>query len=508
MHSAGRSAYGSSPPSTSGTGSSYTSVRRHRSYTIFDKERYILANFRFVLRHGRQLANSDGSIDWKAVEQVLIPVSEPPICPICLECPPRIPKMTRCGHIFCWTCILQLFDPSVSPSIESANDASPKNRNWRRCPICFEDLHFRQLKSVQFYEASAPKAGQSTSFALLRRHARHLTLQTDKVSAEPFEKTRHQSPSEIIRDVRIDEQSELLAMLAEEHPSDSHKSAIERALTMVEDRIGELSTIADDDSAFASTSSSSENSSPTAKESFYFHQSSNGYPAFLDSLSIKMLRHEFGDYARFPEVIAAPVLEVDEMTIGADFRKRHRYLSHLPIGLVFSSCLLDLSGVVGETTMAAFEKELELRNQIRLRKLRSAHQQTPYLSQSAVALHSSLHEKLYMSEPNIVEITASTDEDGVMSFTPRSPPIQATASTAFSTWSSAAASANMPLGTDDDVNFPSIASVAISKAPEAAIGSPPAFSYIDTTTTQQKEPAKKTPLKFVLVGSSGHRRAR
>ena len=45
----------------------------------------------------------------------------------------------------------------------------------------------------------------------------------------------------------------------------------------------------------------------------YFHQSIDGYPAFLDGLTVKMLKQEFGAYEKFPEVIRAPVLEVEDV---------------------------------------------------------------------------------------------------------------------------------------------------------------------------------------------------
>ena len=34
-----------------------------------------------------------------------LPTHEIPECPICLY-PPKAAKMTRCGHVFCWCCIL------------------------------------------------------------------------------------------------------------------------------------------------------------------------------------------------------------------------------------------------------------------------------------------------------------------------------------------------------------------------------------------------------------------
>lgn len=52
-------------------------------------------------------------------------------CPICMDIP-ITPKMTRCGHIYCWPCILRYLD---------IND----ELNVAGCPICHASILKKEL---------------------------------------------------------------------------------------------------------------------------------------------------------------------------------------------------------------------------------------------------------------------------------------------------------------------------------------------------------------------------
>ncbi|KAI9309191.1 hypothetical protein BJ944DRAFT_194635 [Cunninghamella echinulata] len=110
------------------------------SYQPYNKERFLNANYRFIVKAtGNYIANTiepDSSFDWDDIEQVLIAGDENPSCPICLS-PPTAARVTKCGHIFCFNCILhylELRDPK---------------KQWRKCPICWESIYARDMKSVR-----------------------------------------------------------------------------------------------------------------------------------------------------------------------------------------------------------------------------------------------------------------------------------------------------------------------------------------------------------------------
>ena len=76
----------------------------------YNKEQYLQANCQFVVKssgdYSVHLADPDTIVNWDLVEQVVLKTTASvPSCPICLY-PPKAAKVTRCGHVFCWPCIL------------------------------------------------------------------------------------------------------------------------------------------------------------------------------------------------------------------------------------------------------------------------------------------------------------------------------------------------------------------------------------------------------------------
>ena len=463
--------------------------RRSKTHPIgVDRERYILANFRFIVRQGASFS-VDSSIDWTSIEQVLIPVSDPPICPICLECPPCLPKMTRCGHLFCWTCIFQLFDSTESsPKLERCSN---RQKNWKRCPICYDDIHFRHLKSVQFYNVEVPMTGSFSTFVLLKRQqgSSEVQVSSDKQGSS-FEKIQTLTNKEIMEQIIEPEQAEIRTLISED---DATRQYLELALTMNDDRIRELESFEPTNDA---RSQECENSTV-----FYFHQSIDGYPAFLDGLTVKILKQEFGEYEKFPEVIRAPVLEVEDVLVTPDFKRRNRHLAHLPLGLTFANCQLDLSSIVTPATLEAFERDLKRRQVSREKRICASE----IIRSSPLSICFS--EKAFMSEPNLCLDVTDTEEDFDTAFPSSlacSPPSRPFSLTQH-TWSSAAALANLPLGHSDDINFPSL-----SKSLNNPLSNLPAASYTDATssTTNDSSRRRVDSTKFILAGASGQNRPR
>ncbi|KAL7310028.1 hypothetical protein PS15m_010836 [Mucor circinelloides] len=124
------------------------------SYQPFNKERFINANFRFMLNptgnYIYQLADPDINFDWDTIEQVLISSAEAQSCPICLS-PPTAARVTKCGHIYCLPCILHYLELRES------------KKNWRKCPICWDSIYEADLKPVRIMKPYAVSDHASSS---------------------------------------------------------------------------------------------------------------------------------------------------------------------------------------------------------------------------------------------------------------------------------------------------------------------------------------------------------
>ncbi|OSD03542.1 hypothetical protein PYCCODRAFT_1434440 [Trametes coccinea BRFM310] len=150
--------------------------RTGNQHGIWNKERFVNAQYRFVMNptgdYTVHFADPDIYFQWHDILQIIVPrgnqlsatsaSQEAGIltCPICLS-PPTAPRMTKCGHIFCFPCILHLISTSDQPK-------------WVRCPICFDSVNERQLKAVKWLDEvpspddadDTPAEGSSSSATL------------------------------------------------------------------------------------------------------------------------------------------------------------------------------------------------------------------------------------------------------------------------------------------------------------------------------------------------------
>lgn len=76
--------------------------------------------------------------------------SSKPLCPICLS-EPSAPRMTRCGHVFCYPCLLHY--------LEVGEEAKSQGR---KCPVCTDVVLRKDLKSVRWNDAAAEALSHGT----------------------------------------------------------------------------------------------------------------------------------------------------------------------------------------------------------------------------------------------------------------------------------------------------------------------------------------------------------
>jgi len=87
-------------------------------------------------------------------------------CAICLD-KPIAPRSTRCGHVFCFPCILHHF------AVLNDGNEKLKISAWHKCPICHKEVLKRKLKlatiSKELARVHKPEIGKNISFELMNR---------------------------------------------------------------------------------------------------------------------------------------------------------------------------------------------------------------------------------------------------------------------------------------------------------------------------------------------------
>ncbi|XP_060893547.1 RING finger protein 10 isoform X2 [Labrus mixtus] len=201
----------------------------------FNKELFLQANCQFVVTDDQDykahFTDPDTLVNWDCVQQVRIYSHEVPSCPICLY-PPVAARITRCGHIFCWPCLLHYL--------------SLGEKSWSKCPICYEAVHTADLKSVVAMETRQYLAGELITMRLMRREKGSLVAMPSSkwvkveepvrfgdASLSPYSKLLLTSPAQVLNLV-AEEKAVLEAQLSQEE--DTQGCFIQSALCLLQER--------------------------------------------------------------------------------------------------------------------------------------------------------------------------------------------------------------------------------------------------------------------------------
>lgn len=201
----------------------------------FNKELFLQANCQFVVTDDQDykahFTDPDTLVSWDCVQQVRIYSHEVPSCPICLY-PPVAAHITRCGHIFCWPCMLHYLSLS--------------DKSWSKCPICYESVNTADLKSVVAMETRQYAVGDLITMRLMRREKGALVAMPSSewvkveepicfgdVRLSPYSKLLLASPEQVLGLV-AEEKSALQAQLGQEEGAQA--CFIQSALCHLEER--------------------------------------------------------------------------------------------------------------------------------------------------------------------------------------------------------------------------------------------------------------------------------
>ncbi|XP_058125982.1 E3 ubiquitin-protein ligase RNF10 [Anopheles ziemanni] len=405
-------------------------MRKHLTSTSYNKDQFLQANCQFVVRadedYGALLAVPDQLVEWGKIEQIHVLSSEEPRCPICLY-PPVAAKMTKCGHVYCWPCILHYLALS--------------DKAWRKCPICYDAIHLPDLRPAVSKPFHAFGNGEYVTLQLMRREKGTMTvvpvmeegairnnynceiphfdaiggnniltklLITDtEQMLNIMDRERMELENQLVADgadapeiVFVQQALELLAekrdklvsttVIAFPVAKKDDRAAIDLPSPPVEhekhvesvDSSGEETTVPtspdfviDEDSNFTVGDIDIVPTAQCAGQHYYFYQSVDGQPLFLHSINSRMLQATYGSLDRSPRRVTGRVVHKDSCSMDENLRRRLKYLQHLPVCTQFEVVELDFGaqsdGPVSGEVLAQFQDELTSRRRTRQKRERA-----------------------------------------------------------------------------------------------------------------------------------------
>lgn len=358
----------------------YHHHRSSKKYN-FNKEQYLQANCQFVVKTDISYdyrpfsITPDALVEWDQIMKILVSSSEESQCPICLF-PPKAAKMTRCGHIFCFACMLHYLSLS--------------DKTWRKCPICYESVHLQDLKSASSKQIHRSyKVGDIISLELMTREKGSLYVtkaneirNTNDKDFPKFSESETQftysklimaDPNEVVMIIK-QEMNELEFQLIEDGPDCPESIFVQQAMDILNIKAKELGKTIEEKAAATASSLNPSVAEfvPTVKpeavtddvldshdqrnelideecnltvndidittnnqSKHFYYQAPNAQNVFLHSINSRMLQQAHGNLEKSPQKIQGKIVQIECCTMNEDLRKRLKYLQHLPVSSVF-----------------------------------------------------------------------------------------------------------------------------------------------------------------------------
>lgn len=399
----------------------------------FSKEQFLQANCQFVVPTGSidysvHFADPDLAIDWSRVEQVRLHSMQPLKCPICLS-EPQAGKITRCGHVYCWSCLLHYLALSDKP--------------WRKCPVCSESIYKHDIRSVRGIVSRSLKVGDWIRFRLMYRErgsvlfypmnsipnqldsnheperlicennqqqfahllsANEQTILNEIIEKEKFDLLKQleddgEQPEACFIKQALEENNEREKFIRERLEKMKHdeetkikpkqpKEIEEKLLPtkpavvyenafddIIEPTLEEKSEVTIEDKPEINIAAAVDKNPSTASNGppgrHYFYQADDIYHTYLNGFNTRMLIHDYGSYQNCPDELNVRVEAIESYFMTEELRSQFRSLNHLPLTCEFQVVEVRLHPpIISPGTMHAFNDEIHRRRQIRTRKER------------------------------------------------------------------------------------------------------------------------------------------
>jgi len=323
------------------------------------KQNYLQGNFKFFVSPDFDLdikyIDPNQEIKWEKLIQLIYITTNMINCPICLNdhYDLKLPKITKCGHIFCWPCI-----------VKHLSFQKPK------CPLCDEIVLLDDLRTVIIVHFPVIGVGENVKFKFKKRRKTENIVYNAEDFTEEEEFMRIQKIYyEGIKEIKEGEKKALYDYLRDlQNENDEEtKPFAEKCLIMTNQALEAL-----EEKAFewapkprkASKEASFNATHSHEEDFFFFYQEASGLNIFLHPIDNKFMKTEYQYFKSFPLTLEAPLLEMDSFQHSDQTRKRYRFLDHIPLNSDIKFAQVEMRFYLSTMNYQTLNQELDKHKEI------------------------------------------------------------------------------------------------------------------------------------------------
>ena len=343
------------------------------------------------------------NITWEDIELIYFYYNENYICPICLESKLCCPVISKCGHVFCYPCIISMYNYHTKFS---------ENKNMPNCPLCKEKIKIYEdekncdiFKICRKIETKNYTIEMKMKFNLILRDKKSQTLYNliydplltnwennfrykmrdipDKQIPE-FNFSRIFMANEKIMKEILNEYKTTLIELKNDYSSTSD----ELKINSINECINEIDSLIKKSKYDIKPKEENKNNEKNRinknkkinefdsdnsdikididyKKYCLFYQEENGDIYYLDPLTMEILLSEYEDYNYLPIEIEGIILDISMNQVTSEFKSKYEYLNHLRIGSIIFFVEIDIDDLISSATKKKFSEKLKERKRMR-----------------------------------------------------------------------------------------------------------------------------------------------
>ena len=377
------------------------------------------SHFRFLVNQNSDIfehytqykQNNFKNIAWNDIDFIYFYCNDNYSCPICLESNLCCSIIIECGHVFCFPCIVSLYNYHMNVS---------NNKKIPNCPLCSKKIIFdnenikidinNNVKLCQKIQSINYNNNMKIKFNLILREKKSPTLYNlvydplldnwknnfkTKMRDIPDEQTKELNFSRIVSsnklfiNKKLNDCKKELNILKEEFNSTSDelkKKSIYECINQIDLLLlknkNELNNNNKENSLLntkmkiknnngnlsldnVKNNNNDETEDINYNKYFLFYQEEKGDIYYLAPFLMEILLTEYGDYNSLPVEIEGNILDIEMNQVTPKLKSEYKYLNHLRIGSIIFFVEIDINDLISSSTKKLYNEKSYERNRLR-----------------------------------------------------------------------------------------------------------------------------------------------